>query len=68
MSTMFDPSDGLLSLGFLLTAIVYGVYAVYLWRSGLLRTNPGASSRWWWRRRPDGHRPELRGLCTTSSF
>lgn len=36
---------GLLLLGHLLTAGVYGVYAVYLLRVGLLRANRGSSAR-----------------------
>lgn len=42
---MFDTSDGLLRLGYLLALAAYGGYALYLVRTGLLRTNPGPASR-----------------------
>lgn len=42
---MFETSDGLLRLGYLLAVGAYGLYALYLWRTGLLRTNPGPASR-----------------------
>ncbi|MEK8053309.1 XrtA/PEP-CTERM system histidine kinase PrsK [Ideonella sp. DXS22W] len=44
---MFDTSDGLLRLGYGAATAAYTLYALWLWRLGLLRANRGPSSRWY---------------------